>query len=855
MEKNITNSLNMEITADDFLNNFTAEQRASLPEGSTIIGNLDLSIGAKETLPADLATLKLPDNLIIKGNLNISGSLIEDFPTLRELPKNLTVTGYIDGQFSQIKKLPDGLNVLDSTFPTDFSHSALEAIGKDIMVNRGLILSDSQIQSIVGNPYLFNDRRFYSNAIIGIIPTSDHSENNSKKWQEVHPELRDPNTSAETLARLAEVKNKDLYVLRGVAEHPNTPIETLTKLAKNGDGLVRMSVTNNLNTSVKILTELSEDKDTRVRSSVAHNPNTPVEVLTGLVKDESTNVRLNVAWNSNAPAKVLTELAKDKDWMVRLHVVENSNTPVKVLAETLETLTEFTKNENEDVRDRKFVAESIAELVKKSQKNIIMESTKNYVGNSYKKENEKGVFYQIAVKPEEIEKMQGVGKHNEIALAIEPKREAKGEHPTHNVYFGSNDNVHTHENRELQMILSKDKLLKAPLDEFGNIRLFAASRHDDKMGADLSNFSVSLSGEKGEDGKYSRGEFVGRGYDASVKFGETRVVGVAYKYEFGNNGEDGKSYSLHLNTEKVQKLDLNEYGDARLGIIPYNVPVPSQDGTVTDETRYLVAETAETNYNRTNAEASVSVHLANTEKTRDADGNLKRLNTLFDCNVHTVGDNDVYKLIVRDKNPEKIGKDCSDLVVFEDKYTPEMKNMSPDEIKAAKNAIETNYIGKGWTNNPAKIKLSAVDVTEDGLSKAIENNHTVKVIAIVKHSPGLVQANHVEQAQAKVEGLAKWVVNTYNSKQAPPPRISNIKFTSEQLSALQAGKAVKAEGLEIKKGEHAGKKVDRWITWDNKTGKCHFHEAEPKSKQVQAGKQKQETTEPTKKSKSNGIKM
>jgi hypothetical protein len=144
--------------------------------------------------------------------------------------------------------------------------------------------------------------------------------------------------------------------------------------------------------------------------------------------------------------------------------------------------------------------------------------------------------------------------------------------------------------------------------------------------------------------------------------------------------------------------------------------------------------------------------------------------------------------------------------------------------------METNFIGKGWTNDPAKIKLSAADLTEDGLSKAIENNHTVKVIAIVKHSPALVQSNHVEQAQTKAEGLAKWVTNTYNSKQAPPQQISNIKFSDEQLATLQSGKAVKAEGLEIKKGEHAGKKVDRWITWDNKTGKCHFHETEPKSK-------------------------
>jgi hypothetical protein len=468
---------------------------------------------------------------------------------------------------------------------------------------------------------------------------------------------------------------------------------------------------------------------------------------------------------------------------------------------------------------------------------------KIYVGESYKNENDKGTFYSLVVKREEIAKLQSTGKYNEIALAIEPKQEVKGEkHPTHNVYFSNGDGDSTHKNREVQLFLAKDKLLAAKLDEYGSIKLFAASRHEEKMGADLSNYSVSISGDKNEDGKYSFGGFVGRGYDASTKFGETRVVGIAYKNEFGNKGEDGKSYSLNLNLDKVQKLDVNEYGDTKLGIVPYSASVSKPDGTVADETRYLVVETSS---RRANVEATVSVHLANTNNTSE-----KRLPILFDCNVHTIGDNDVYKLIVQDKNPEKIGKDCADLVVFEDKYTPEMKHMSPEEIKAAKSAIETNFVGKGWTNDPAKIKLSAADLTEEGLCKAIENNHIVKVIAIVKHSPDLVQSNHVEQAQTKAEGLAKWVTNTFHSKQAPPQQISNIKFTGKQLATLQAGKAVKAEGLEIKNGVNAGKKVDRWITWDNKTGKCHFHETEPK----QAIKQKQENTkENTKKNK--GVKM
>jgi hypothetical protein len=207
---------------------------------------------------------------------------------------------------------------------------------------------------------------------------------------------------------------------------------------------------------------------------------------------------------------------------------------------------------------------------------------------------------------------------------------------------------------------------------------------------------------------------------------------------------------------------------------------------------------------------------------------------------------------MQDRNPDKIGRDCADLVVFEDKYTPEMKSLTPEERSVAKKAVETTYVGKGWTNDPAKIKLSAADLTQEGLSKAIENNHLTKVIAIVKRVPEVVQESHVQQtrhtqliyaakseAEGRIvlsspektaEGLAKWVENTWQAKQAPPQQISNVKFTDEQLAALQAGQPVKAEGLEFKSGALAGQKVDRWITWNNKTGKCLFYDKEPQPK-------------------------
>lgn len=71
-------------------------QRTSLPDNFVVRGNLDLR-GA--------AITELPDNLTVRGNLNIRGTAIT------ALPDNLTVRGslYIDD--TQIAALPINLTV------------------------------------------------------------------------------------------------------------------------------------------------------------------------------------------------------------------------------------------------------------------------------------------------------------------------------------------------------------------------------------------------------------------------------------------------------------------------------------------------------------------------------------------------------------------------------------------------------------------------------------------------------------------------------------------------------------------------------------------------------------------------
>jgi hypothetical protein len=446
--------------------------------------------------------------------------------------------------------------------------------------------------------------------------------------------------------------------------------------------------------------------------------------------------------------------------------------------------------------------------------------TKNYVGNSYKTENEKGLFYTFDVKRESIEALQGVGKRNEIALAIEPKREVKGEnYPTHSVYVGE-----AHSRRELQMLVSKDALLAATPSEYGSIKLFAASR--DKVGADLSSFSVALSG-KTEEGKY---QFVGRGYDEALKFGETMVVGAAYKQEFGPSGEDGKSYNVNIDVEKVKKFTVDAYGDAKLGIVAYTETTPKEDGTMAEQTRYLVTEPGE---RRKAIEATLSVHVTNPEG--------KRYPTINECAVHTVGSSEVFKLVVQDRKPQSIGKDCADLVVFENDYAAEMKSMSAEERKAVMGA--RSYVGRGWTNDPKKIHLSADDLTPEGLAKAIDNNHTIKVVAIAYKKPQVVQEAHVQQVEARLqdpalktsEALVKVVRNAHENKLEPPKKVSNITFTQEQRDALQAGKAVFVEGLLDKNS----KQCDRYITWNKESGRLNYSAEDPALKQAQKQPQQQ----------------
>jgi hypothetical protein len=65
-----------------------------------------------------------------------------------------------------------------------------------------------------------------------------------------------------------------------LAGNPNTPPETLDRLANDKNYWVRRYVARNPNTPPETLARLATDKDYWVRSSVARNPNTPQYIKT-----------------------------------------------------------------------------------------------------------------------------------------------------------------------------------------------------------------------------------------------------------------------------------------------------------------------------------------------------------------------------------------------------------------------------------------------------------------------------------------------------------------------------------------------------------------------------------------------
>ena len=146
--------------------------------------------------------------------------------------------------------------------------------------------------------------------------------------------------------KLEIAKERETEHLRiEVAANPNTSLEILDTLSKDGSIYVRHNVGGNPASSLQILEALSKDQRALVRGAVVGNPNTSLEILDNLsedisffVQDEVARVRGELAENPSSSPKVLEKLAwtedprsgKNRDW-IRDRVAENPSTPLATL--------------------------------------------------------------------------------------------------------------------------------------------------------------------------------------------------------------------------------------------------------------------------------------------------------------------------------------------------------------------------------------------------------------------------------------------------------------------------------------------------------------------------------------------
>ena len=124
------------------------------------------------------------------------------------------------------------------------------------------------------------------------------------------------------LIRIPSITGEEERIQEFVAEHLNTPVDTLLELSQDSD--MSYWVSGNPNTPVELLNKFSKDEHENIRSSVAVNPSTPAATLSILCCDENEDVRAAVAKNLKTPVAVLEKLSKDEAESVREAVKENS---------------------------------------------------------------------------------------------------------------------------------------------------------------------------------------------------------------------------------------------------------------------------------------------------------------------------------------------------------------------------------------------------------------------------------------------------------------------------------------------------------------------------------------------------
>lgn len=151
--------------------------RTSLPDNFIVRGNLDLRGTAITALPDNLTVggglylsgtqiTALPDNLTVGGSLDLSGTAITS------LPDNLTVGGSLNLRGTRITSLPDNLTVggglfLSGTQITAKERRKVRILRPNDCVEGKYIFADGILTHICGKPHKRGKYTYYNGKIKG----------------------------------------------------------------------------------------------------------------------------------------------------------------------------------------------------------------------------------------------------------------------------------------------------------------------------------------------------------------------------------------------------------------------------------------------------------------------------------------------------------------------------------------------------------------------------------------------------------------------------------------------------------------------------------------------------------------
>lgn len=140
---------------------------------------------------------------------------------------------------------------------------------------------------------------------------------------------------------LAQENQRDCFLLAGVAENPNTPLDVLRHLSKDGAGIVTRAVGRHPSLTQETIRLFSKSKDYSLLEGLAQNKNTPIDILIELAKCPRLEVQGWVAANHKTPLSVLRKFERWQtiDWLL----ATNPNCPTELFLE-------LANSTNEDVQ-------------------------------------------------------------------------------------------------------------------------------------------------------------------------------------------------------------------------------------------------------------------------------------------------------------------------------------------------------------------------------------------------------------------------------------------------------------------------------------------------------------------------